>query len=76
MYIVKDLNDFDLNSKERAFVDFIKENVRCYAWNEKIENPDYTKIYNSPHNEELVPYNNLTPCARIKRLSARKAYKN
>ena len=41
MYIVKDLNDYNLNKKQRIIVDFMKDKNGTYCSYEKIKNIKY-----------------------------------
>lgn len=67
MYIVKDLNDYELNPKQRVFVDFIQDKIGTYSSHEKIKNTEYIKKYVSPINDFLV-YNTTLPYQQIQRL--------
>ncbi len=67
MYIVKDLNDFTLNKKQRVFVDFISDKIGTYFSYEKIRNREYIKKSLAPKNE-FVSYNNASPYKQIHRL--------
>lgn len=67
MYIVKDLNDYELSSKQRVFVDFIQDKIGTYCSYEKIKNTEYIKKYVSPINDFLV-YNTSLPYKQIQRL--------
>lgn len=69
MYIVKDLNDYKLNSKQRVFVDFIQDKVGTYFSHEKIRNVKYIKQYVSPVNDFVI-YNNTLPYTQVQRLKA------
>lgn len=67
MHIVKDLNDYKLNRKQRVFVDFIADRIGSYCSCEKIKNAAYLRKYVTPVNE-FVTYNNATPSLAVRRL--------
>ncbi|MDD3237390.1 MAG: hypothetical protein PHV37_04765 [Candidatus Gastranaerophilales bacterium] len=67
MYIVKDLNDFELNSKQRIFVDFIKDTVATSCSYEKIKNRAYQKKYASRKNDFVI-YNTQSAYPQINRI--------
>lgn len=71
MYIVKDLKDFELNSQQRVFVDFIKDKIGSYCSYEKITNKNFAKKYASPINDFNI-YNTSMPCAEPVRLLTNK----
>lgn len=54
MDIVKNLKDYDLNTQQKIFASFLKENINSYSCSEKITNPDYIKEYCSPENDFVI----------------------
>ncbi len=67
MYIVKDLNDFTLNKKQRIFVDFISDKIGTYFCYEKIKNKAYLKKNIVPANDFVI-YNDASPYMQVHRL--------
>lgn len=67
MYIVRNLSDFELNSEQQVFVDFIKDKIGSSCSYEEIKNKNYKKKYASPINDFVV-YNSSMPCAEPTRL--------
>lgn len=68
MYIVKSLNDLEIDEKQRAFIDFIKEKVDTTLMYERIGNKDYQRKYSSM-NTDIYTSNNLSAFPRIKRIN-------
>lgn len=54
MDIVKNLKDFDLNSKQRIFASYLKENISSYSCSEQITNKAYLRKYFSPANDFTI----------------------
>lgn len=69
MHIVKDLNDFNLNSRQRVFVDFIRDKIGSSCSYEKIKNTAYKRQYAEPLND-IVAYNLQSAYPRVRRYNA------
>lgn len=54
MDIIKNLKDYKLNSQQRIFASFLKENISSYSCSEKITNKAYLRKHLSPQNDFLI----------------------
>lgn len=51
MEVVKNLKDYDLNTQQKIFASFLKENISSYSCSEKIKNKEFLRHYFAPeHN--------------------------
>lgn len=54
MDIIKNLKDQKLNSKQKIFASFLKDNISSYTCNEQITNKAYLRQYFSPENDFTI----------------------
>lgn len=54
MDIIKNLKDYKLNSKQKIFASFLKDNISSYTCSEQITNKAYLKKYFSPENDFTI----------------------
>lgn len=54
MDIIKNLKDYKLNTQQRIFASFLKENISSYSCTEQIKNKAYLRQYFSPENDFTI----------------------
>lgn len=54
MDIIKNLKDYKLNTQQRIFASFLKENINSYSCSEQIKNKAYLKQHFSPENDFTI----------------------
>lgn len=54
MEIVKNLKDYNLNTQQKIFASFLKENINSYSCSEKVKNTAFVRKYCSPENDFTI----------------------